>query len=184
MGDVTLLLEAARHGKVDAVDRLYALLYRELRAIAHRQLRRQDHYHALDTTLVVHESYLRLRDRGALKPRDRAQFLAYSASAMRSVIIDMARSRLAQKRGSTQVVALRTNIAESNSGTDEQLVRIHDALNELAAIDPRLAQIVEMRFFAGMTEQEVAEALGISRRTAQRDWENARLFLFSSLQEN
>jgi RNA polymerase sigma factor (TIGR02999 family) len=183
MGDVTLLLEAARHGKVDAVDRLYALLYRELRAVAHRQLRRRDHYRALDTTLVVHESYLRLRDRGALKPQDRAQFLAYSASAMRSVIIDIARNRLAQKRGSGEVVELRTNIAEANSGTDEQLVQIHDALNELAAIDPRLAQIVEMRFFAGMSEQEVADALGISRRTAQRDWEKARLFLSSSLEE-
>jgi RNA polymerase sigma factor (TIGR02999 family) len=102
---------------------------------------------------------------------------------MRSVIIDIARNRLAQKRGSGEVVALRTNIAEAHSETDEQLVQIHDALNELAAIDPRLAQIVEMRFFAGMSEQEIADALGISRRTAQRDWEKARLFLSSSLEE-
>jgi RNA polymerase sigma factor (TIGR02999 family) len=182
MGDVTLLLAAARHGKSDAVDQLFSLLYQELRAVARQQLRRQDHGRALDTTMIVHESYLKLRDRGALKPEDRPQFLAYAASAMRSVIIDLARGRLAEKRGGDKVVALRTNVAESASASDEDLLRIHEALEELAAIEPRLAKIVEMRYFVGMSEQDVAEALGIAKRTAQRDWEKARMFLFAALE--
>jgi RNA polymerase sigma factor (TIGR02999 family) len=117
-----------------------------------------------------------------LKPEDRPQFLAYAASAMRSVIIDLARSRLAEKRGGDNVVALRTNVAESASASDEELIGIHEALEELAAIEPRLAKIVEMRYFVGMSEQDVAEALGIAKRTAQRDWEKARMFLFAALQ--
>src|ERR1700749_4571978 len=103
MGDVTLLLHAARNGKRDAVDRLYSILYQDLRSVARRQLRKRDHAHALDTTLVVHESYLRMRNRGALKPEDRQQFLAYAASAMWSVIIDLARARLAEKRGGDNI---------------------------------------------------------------------------------
>jgi RNA polymerase sigma factor (TIGR02999 family) len=182
MGDVTLLLAAARQGKSGAVDQLFSLLYQELRSLARRQLRKQDHARALDTTMIVHESYLKLRDRGALKPEDRPQFLAYAASAMRSVIIDLARGRLAEKRGGDNVVvALRTNVAESASASDEELIRIHEALEELAAIEPRLAKIVEMRYFVGMSEEDVAEALGIARRTAQRDWEKARMFLFAAL---
>jgi RNA polymerase sigma factor (TIGR02999 family) len=181
MGEVTLLLDSARLGKAEAVDRLYALLYRELRAVARRQLRRQDHKRALDTTQIVHESYLRLRDRGALKPENRGQFLAYAASAMRSVIIDLARSRQALKRGADQLVTLRTGLMESAAAEDGQLLQIHEALNELASIEPRLAHIVEMRYFAGMSEEEVATALGFSRRTIQRDWEKARLFLYQAL---
>ena len=181
LGDVTLLLAAARQGKTDAVDRLFSLLYQELRSVARRQLRRRDYGRSLDTTMIVHESYLRLRERGALKPEDRSQFLAYAASAMRSVIVDLARARLAEKRGGDNVVSLRTNVAESASASDEELVRIHEALEELAAIEPRLAKIVEMRYFVGMSEQDVADALGIAKRTAQRDWEKARLFLFAAL---
>jgi RNA polymerase sigma factor (TIGR02999 family) len=184
VGDVTLLLHAARNGRQDAVDRLYSILYQELRSVARRQLRKRDHARALDTTLVVHESYLRMRNRGALKPEDRQQFLAYAASAMRSVIVDLARSRLAEKRGGDVLnVTLRTIVAESASADDEELIRIHEALEELSAIDERLAKIVEMRFFGGMSEQDVADALGIAKRTAQRDWEKARMFLFSALNE-
>jgi RNA polymerase sigma factor (TIGR02999 family) len=184
MGEVTLLLAAARGGKSAAVDQLFSLLYQELRTVAHRQLRKRDHGRALDTTMIVHESYLKLRDRGALKPEDRPQFLAYAASAMRSVIIDLARGRLAEKRGGDNLVPLRTNVAESASASDAELLRIHEALEELAAIEPRLAKIVEMRYFVGMSEQAVAEALGIAKRTAQRDWEKARLFLFTALEAN
>lgn len=183
MGDVTELLDAARRGSGDAVDRLYALLYRDLRVAARRQLRSRDHRRTLDTTLIVHESYLRLRHRNDLRPEDRQQFLAYAATAMRSVIVDMARSRLAEKRGGAQRdVTLNTNIAESAVASDDQLLQIHDALGELAAVEPRLAKIVEMRYFGGMSEQEVADALGVARRTAQRDWEKARVFLFAALE--
>jgi RNA polymerase sigma factor (TIGR02999 family) len=183
MGDVTRLLEAARHGQPDAVDRLFGLLYQELRAAARQQLRRQDHRRVLDTTVIVHESYLRLRHRNDLRPEDRHQFLAYAAIAMRAVIVDLARNRLASKRGGNNPpISLNTSIVESTSGSDEELIRIHEALEELAEIEPRLAKIVEMRYFGGMSEQEVADALGIARRTAQRDWEKARLFLFAALQ--
>jgi RNA polymerase sigma factor (TIGR02999 family) len=182
MGDVTTLLAAARRGQAGAVDRLYTLLYQQLRAAARRQLRRRDHRGVLDTTMVVHESYLRLKARGALSLTDRLQFMGYAASAMRSVIVDLARSQLAEKRGSgAPVVTLRTGIAESVSPGNEDILRVHEALDELAAIEPRLAKIVEMRYFVGMSEQEAAAALGIARRTAQRDWEKARLFLFAAL---
>jgi RNA polymerase sigma factor (TIGR02999 family) len=184
MGDVTVLLEAARNGSTDAIDQLFTLLYQELRAAARRQLRRRDHRGALQTTVIVHESYLRLRNRAGLKPEDRNQFLGYAASAMRSVIVDLARARLADKRGAgTADVTLRTAIAESASAEDEDLIRMHEALEELAALQPRLAKIVEMRYFVGMSEQEVADALGIARRTAQREWEKARMFLYSTLQK-
>jgi RNA polymerase sigma factor (TIGR02999 family) len=182
MGEVTVLLAAARSGQSAAVDSLYSLLYQELRSAARRQLRRRDHHGTLDTTVVVHESYLRLKARGALSAADRSQFLGYAASAMRSVIVDMARSRLAEKRGGDNAaVTLRTSIAESATADSEDVLRVHEALEELAAIDPRLAKIVEMRYFVGMSEQEVAEALGIAKRTAQRDWEKARMFLFANL---
>jgi RNA polymerase sigma factor (TIGR02999 family) len=182
MGDVTVLLEAARRGEPLAVDRLFTLLYRELRSAARRQLRRQDHQRTLDTTVIVNESYLRLRDHKQLKPGCRGQFLAYAAAAMRSVIVDLARERLAQKRGGDQPdVALTTNIAGSASIDDAQLIKVHEALEELAAIEPRLAKIVELRYFVGLSEAGAAEALGIARRTAQRDWEKARLFLFAAL---
>ena len=182
MGDVTLLLEAAQRGEHLAVDRLYSLLYRDLRAAARRQLRQRDHQRSLDTTMIVNESYLRLRNRKQLKPGCRSQFLAYAASAMRSVIVDLARERLADKRGGKRdIVALTTNIVDSVAADDAELIRVHEALDELASIEPRLAQIVELRYFVGLSEEESAQALGIARRTAQRDWEKARVFLFEAL---
>jgi RNA polymerase sigma factor (TIGR02999 family) len=183
MGEVTLLLEAARRGQPDAIDRLFSVLYRELRSAARRQLRRLDHRRTLDTTVIVHESYLRLRHCNDVRPEDRHQFLAYAAAAMRAVIIDLARSRLASKRGGNNpAITLNTTIAESASASDTELIAVHEALEELAAIEPRLAKIVEMRYFGGLSEQEVADALGIAKRTVQRDWEKARVFLFAALQ--
>ncbi|HKT74103.1 MAG TPA: ECF-type sigma factor [Steroidobacteraceae bacterium] len=182
MGDVTTLLAAARRGQTQALDRLYSLLYQELRSAAHRQLRKRDHRGALNTTMVVHESYLRLKARGALSPQDRSQFMGYAATAMRSVIVDLARARLAEKRGGDQAeIPLLPSIADAATADSDDLIRVHEALEELAAIDPRLARIVEMRYFVGMSEQEVADALGVARRTAQRDWEKARMFLFATL---
>ncbi len=183
MPDVTTLLGGARGGDKRAADQLYELLYQDLRRAARAQLRK----HAdrqLDTTSLVHECYLRLTSSEELKPRDRKHFLAYAATAMRSVIVDMARLRLTEKRGSGQaVVTLRTAMGEAvaREPEEENVLRIHDALEDLAAISERLAHIVEMRYFGGMSEVEVADALGISRRTAQRDWEKARLFLYDAL---
>ena len=182
MGEITLLLEAAQRGESGAVDRLYGLLYTELRSAARQQLRQRDHRRALDTTLIVHESYLRLRDREDLRPADRRRFLAYAATAMRSVIVDLARERLADKRGGdAPAITLNTCIAESATTGDSELLQVHEALEELAAIEPRLAKIVELRFFGGLSEQEAADTLGIAKRTAQREWEKARTFLFAAL---
>jgi RNA polymerase sigma factor (TIGR02999 family) len=183
MPDVTTLLSAARDGEKRAANQLYQLLYQDLRRVARQQLRKSFD-HQLETTSLINECYLRLSGAGGLKPRDRQHFLAYAASVMRSVIVDLARGRLTEKRGGGQaMITLRTAIGESVAGEkeDADVVRIHEALEELAAIDVRLARIVEMRYFAGMSEVEVAEALGISRRTAQRDWEKARLFLHDAL---
>lgn len=182
MPDVTTLLGAAREGHKGAADQLYSLLYQDLRRVARVQLRKHSN-HQLDTTSLINECYLRLAG-GELKPADRQHFLAYAASAMRSVIVDLARSRLAEKRGGAQpLLTLQTGIAESvaSESADEDVLQIHDALERLAGIDARLARIVEMRYFAGMSEIEVAAALGISRRTAQRDWEKARLYLHDAL---
>ncbi len=182
MRDVTTLLHAARAGEAEAANRLFEILYRDLRKIARAQLRRLDHAGRLDTTSLVHESYLRLRTNGVLKAEDRHHFLAYAANVMRSVVVDLARSALAEKHGGQQVfVTIRTGIQQASAEEDQDVIRIHEALEELAAIDPRLAKLVEMRYFAGMSEQEAADALGVARRTAQRDWEKARLFLAATL---
>ncbi len=182
MSDITALLRAAHADKVDVTDELYRLLYAELRRAAQAQLRRQDPARSLDTTVVVHESYLRLRGRGDLELQDQRHFLGYAARVMRSVIVDLVRARQAGRRGGgNPLITLRTGIAESVSASDEQLLKLHEALEELSTIEPRLAKVVEMRYFAGMSEQEAADALGVSKRTAQRDWEKARLFLASAL---
>ncbi len=183
MGSITTLLRAARIDRFDATDKLYELLYAELLRTARQQLRRSDYSHVLDTTVVVHESYMRLRKSGVLALEDRQHFLAYAARVMRSVIIDLARGQHAEKRGGRErLLTLRTGIIESTPAGEQNLVALHEALQELAAIDRRLAQVVEMRYFSGMSEQEIADALGIARRTVQRDWEKARLFLSERLQ--
>ena len=184
MGEVTRLLQAARIDKVDPTDRLYALLYGDLRSIARRQLRRQDPARTLDTTVIVHESYFRMRSRGVVELENRNHFLAYAARVMRAVIVDLVRNRRAEKRGADRVVTLRTHIAEAATAADADVVRLNEALEELAKIEPRLARLVELRYFSGLSESEAADALGVAKRTAQRDWEKARLFLFAALQSN
>jgi RNA polymerase sigma factor (TIGR02999 family) len=182
MGELTRLLEAVQRGESGALDRVFSVLYSDLRRAARRQLQRQDYGHALNTTLLVHESYLRMHDRNELRPADRQQFLAYAAAAMRSVIVDLARERLAEKRGGgDRPITLVTEISESHGAEDLEVIRVHEALDELHTIEPRLAKIVELRFFGGLSENEVAEALGIARRTVQRDWEKARVLLFAAL---
>ena len=188
--DVTTLLGAIRGGESAAASQLFDLLYRDLKQLAHRQLSRQAHSQgqggavSLDTTALVHESYLKLVDGGALKPEDRKHFFAYTASVMRSVIVDFARSQLAGKRGGQHLqVTLNTNVADSTPVQNAEVLQVHEAIEELTAIDARMGKLVELRYFAGLSEQEAADALEISRRTAQREWEKARLFLFASLQQ-
>ena len=182
MGQVTTLLSAIGEGQPDALGDLYALLYPELHRLAHARVRRSGDLTLLDTTSLVHESYLRFEKTGAVAFRDRAQFMAYAAQVMRSVVVDVVRSRQSVRRGGDfdHVELDETQIAATDL-RDDEILRVHESLDELATIDPRLVRVVEMRYFAGMTETEVAAALGMAVRTVARDWEKARLFLQAAL---
>ncbi len=183
MGQVTSLLSAIGQGERDALGELYSLLYPDLHRLAHSRVRRSGDLTLLDTTSLVHESYLRLEKSGSLAIGDRAQFMAYAAQVMRSVVVDVVRRRQAERRGGDAVhVPLdEANAVSANDPRESEVLRVHESLGELAAIDPRLVRVVEMRYFAGMTEPEIAEVLGLTVRTVARDWEKARLFLHASL---
>lgn len=166
-----------------ATNNFFEALYSELRSMAQAQLRRNNHS-KLNTTTLVHESYLRFLNNGEIRAEDRRHFLAYASHVMRSIVVDYSRRRMASRRGAgQQPITLNTDSIESITASDEQVIKVHESLEELAALDPRLAQIVEMRYFGGLKESEIAEALDISTRTVQRDWEKARLLLAISLQE-
>lgn len=182
MSDVESLLLAARNDDSQAMNRLFEVLYDDLRLLARAKLRRSAPMTVLDTTALVHESYLRFLRTGDLKVEDRPHFLAYAARVMRSIVVDLIRSRLADRHGGDALhVTLNTEIAESASVREDEVILVNDALEELATIDPRLVKVVEMRYFAGMSEDEIAESLGVSVRTVERDWEKARLFLYRAL---
>jgi RNA polymerase sigma factor (TIGR02999 family) len=185
-GEITELLDAARDGNRGAMDRVLATLYQELHSMARRQLAGQ-HGHTLDATALVHEAYLKLigRGQGAAQFDDRSHFFAYAASAMRSVVVDYARQRLAQKRGGDlhRVTDLPEDL-EGGLRLDEDMLGLDTALTRLASVDQRLAQVVELRYFAGLSELEIAALLKRSERSVRRDWQKARMFLLASLQES
>ncbi|MFT4179789.1 MAG: ECF-type sigma factor [Thermomonas sp.] len=185
-GDITVLLDAARDGDRSALDRVLATLYQELHGMARRQLAGQHHGHTLDATSLVHEAYLKLAGRGAGNAQfdDRAHFFAYAASAMRSVVVDYARQRLSQKRGGDlhRVTELPDEI-EGGLRLDEDMLALDAALARLGAVDPRLTQVVELRYFAGLSELEIAALQQRSERSVRRDWQKARMFLLASLRE-
>lgn len=167
----------------DSADELFRLMYQDLRRLASSRLRRSEDITMLDTTALVHESYLRFQHQSDLGGMTQGQFLAYAARVMRFVVIDFVRQRHAERRGGDQLhVTLNTDIAESVSVKDDDVVRIHDAIEELAQVDDRLARIVEMRCFAGLDELSIAQALGVTDRTVRRDWQKARLLLKAVLQ--
>jgi RNA polymerase sigma factor (TIGR02999 family) len=179
---VTELLHRAERGDADAADRLFTTMYAELRRLARARLRAGGRDALLDTSSLVHESYLRFAGAGRLRLQDRTHFVRWAGRAMRSVIVDFARRRLADRRGGGQAtVRLTTGIGEVASGESE-ILRVHTALEDMAARDPRMADIVEMRYFAGMTQSEIAEAIGVHERTVRREWEKARLFLREALE--
>lgn len=176
------LLQKAHEGNETARAQLFAVAYDELRLRARAQLQGGGRNTLLDTTVLVHESYMRYLNAGHLSSAERAHFFSYAAHVMRSVIVDFARRRQAQRRGGDAVhVPLTTQFAESVGVSEDQIVKINDALDELQKLDERLAQVVEMRYFGGMTEGEIAAALGITERTVRRDWLKARLLLAESL---
>ena len=182
--DITLLLDAAREGDRAALDNVLARLYSELHSMARRQLAGQ-HGQTLDATALVHEAYLKLIGRREARFDDRAHFFAYAASAMRSVVVDYARQRLAQKRGGDlhRVTDLPEDV-EGGLRLDEETLGLDVALTRLAAVDQKLAQVVELRYFAGLSELEIAALLDRSERSIRRDWQKARLYLLASLNDS
>lgn len=164
------------------LDEFFAAHYEELRQIAHQRLRRNEKITLLDTTALVHESYLRLLRARHIELGGRSQFLAFAARVMRSIIVDFVRSHRAEKRGGDDLrVTLNTEIAESRTAADE-ILRVNDALDELAKVDGRLVQVVEMRYFGGLEEREIAGVLGVTDRTVRRDWEKARMLLLLAME--
>jgi RNA polymerase sigma factor (TIGR02999 family) len=185
MGDVTVLLQTARDGEPLAVGRLFEMLYPDLKRIAHARLRYRDDRLLMDTGALVNEAYLHLLKTERLQAADRGHFLAYAARVMRNLVVDMVREQQAERRGGglQSFVTLDTVAIESaSSGTGEdEILRVHDALEELALVDERLVRVIEMRYFVGLSTQEIADSLGITSRTVERDWEKARTFLYASL---
>ena len=175
------LLRASRSGDRAAFDRLFESLYGELKRLARRQLRRGRPGQTLSTTAVVHETYLKLTQGSPVDVHDRGHFMALAARAMRQVIVDVARRRQAHKRGSGEAAALLDESEIAVDAVAEELLAVEESLKKLEAVDERLARIVEWRFFGGMSEEEIAQTLGVTSRTVRRDWRQARAFLFRDI---
>ena len=180
-GEITRLLISWRGGDRAAFDRLFPLVYDELRLLARRQLRRSGGDATLSTTAVIHEAYLKLVDQSRAAVHDRHHFFSLAARAMRQILVDDARRRGAQKRGGGADPATLDDGAAAAAGRGADLVDVDEALLKLEAADNRLARIVEMRFFGGLSVEETAEALEVSPRTVKRDWQKARAFLYHEL---
>jgi RNA polymerase sigma factor (TIGR02999 family) len=179
---ITQLLQRMHAGDAGAREELFANAYGELRRLAHARLRDGGRGTVLQTTSLINESYLRYVTAGELRAGDRRAFFAFASRVMRSVILEEVRSRMAQMRGGGVVqLTLDTELAGGLPADGEEILKVHDALLELEAINPRLAHIVQMRYFGGYTEQEIAETLGVTDRTVRSDWERARLILAEAL---
>jgi RNA polymerase sigma factor (TIGR02999 family) len=163
-------------------EKYFPLLYDELRRLARSRLASGGRNTVLDTHALLHESFLRLQNAGHAALNDREHFLAYAATTMRSIVVDHLRRRRALRRGGDiSIVTLNTVVANELGSSEDEVLDIHDALETLGQVEPRLVQVVEMRYFAGLSEVEIAQALGITDRTVRRDWERARLLLAGML---
>jgi RNA polymerase sigma factor (TIGR02999 family) len=183
-GAITQLIAAADHGDVDARSQLFERLYADLHRLAKSQLRRLSHPNmTLSPTMVLHEFYLDMSSREGARIPDRARFLGYAACAMRGLIIDYVRERRAQKRGGLfHLTQLSTHIADA-AAEDQSLTRLGDALEELGRADAPLAELVDLKYFCGLSFAEIAALRGVSERTIQRDWRKARLLLHGLVTE-
>jgi RNA polymerase sigma factor (TIGR02999 family) len=177
-GEITLWLDRLRDGDREALDRLVPLLYAELRSLARRRMRCERPEHTLSTTALVHEAYLRLLDERRIAARDRSEFLAVAANVMRRLLVDSARARLRLKRGGGRRSVPIEDVEQWLTVEEaDEAVALDEALARLAELEPRAAKVVELRFFGGMTLDEVAERLEVSPRTVHRDWVTARAWL-------
>jgi RNA polymerase sigma factor (TIGR02999 family) len=179
-GEVTVLLLSWADGDETALDRLVPLVYRELRRLAAAYLRRERTGHTLQATALVHETYLRLVDQSKVDVRTRAHFFGIAANLMRQILVNHAERHLAAKRGGGANVQLEDALGLAGE-SQVDFIELDQALDRLSRFDPRLSKIVELRFFAGLTEDEIATFLDISPRTVQREWRTARLLLHKEL---
>lgn len=180
-GEVTRLLGRLRDGDPEALDRLFPLVYAELRRAADGLLLREGAGHTLQPTALVHEVYLKLAAGAPPDASSRHHFIGLAARAMRQILVDQARRRKAAKRGDGQVPVRITNAQAGIEVQLDEFLALDDALTRLAQVNQRLRQVVELRFFGGLTEDEVAATLGVTTRTAQRDWAKARAWLYKEL---
>lgn len=166
----------------ESVQALFPALYSELRRLARSRLASGGRHTLLDTSALVHEAFMRMQREGGVALKDREHFMAYAATTMRSIVIDFVRRRSADRRGGdAEHVTLDTRAAAELGGQDEEILAVHEALETLAKVDPKLVQLVEMRYFAGLTDVEIGSALGVTDRTVRRHWERARLLLADML---
>jgi RNA polymerase sigma factor (TIGR02999 family) len=180
--DINELISRVNAGDSGAQDQLFATAYDELRTLARSRLRDGGRNTFLDTHALVHESYLRFLHSDQLRATSRRAFFDYASRVMRSVIIDAVRERKAESHGGDLArVTLDTQLSDKLPASEDEVLHIHAALDLLAEAEPRMAKVVEMRYFGGYTEAEIAEALEMNERTVRRDWEKARLLLMSSL---
>jgi len=180
---VSQLLAEARHGDRGALDKLMPVLYEELRRLAKRHMLRQSPGHTLQTTDLVNQAYLRLVHVQGAQWKDRLHFLSVASRAMRSVLVDHARRRRYAKRGGARVRVSLEDAAIVSEQPGAEVIAVHEALNRLALLDQRKSQIVELRYFGGLTIEETAEVLGISRETVNREWNKARAWLYDALRQ-
>jgi len=177
------LLAGMQRGDVKAREALFSSAYRDLQRLAHIRLLDGGRSSLLDTTALVHEFYLRLVCSGELRADDRPAFLAYASQVMRSVIVDFVRRRRTDRRGGgARDITLDTRAGLELPSGQEQILQVDEALVHLARAEPRLAAVVEMRYFGGYSDEEIAEALGLTSRTVRRDWKKARMLLVIALQ--
>ena len=184
--DITQLLIKWNGGDAAALDELMPLVYRELQRIAHRHLRREAENHTLQTTALVNEAYLKLIDQTRANWQNRSQFYGVAAQAMRRILIDHARERLAGKRGggAVEISLDATGAIDVSDERAEEMLMLDEALKKLHEFDPERSRVVELRYFGGLSNKETAEALGVGERTVERHWRVAKAWLYKELSGN
>jgi RNA polymerase sigma factor (TIGR02999 family) len=184
---ITRLLQLAAGGDRSALDEIYSALYPDLKRVARARLRQQGRADGLGTTTLLHESFIRLVNANDLRLSDRRHFFAYAARTMRNIIIDSAREHLADRRGGGadhETLGGEAALQVADRGTSEELIRVSEALLDLEKLDPELAELVDMRYFGGYTESEIAELQGVTDRTVRRRWDKARAWLYVALNDS